>query len=300
MGNLLSSSNIPTNKLSGLLDVTNDFSANVSQNISANVVQEIIVSQNQLIQIKDSTFKNCRFEASQDVNIMAKQVATFKAVLSKPKDVIRNIAQGPNSIFGQAFSSTNVLIKQFLDTAKSTFGSSDLNDLRGQFTNIVKINVNQSVINKAIQRVTVVQTQNVLLDNFTCENSTVTIKQTAAIDAMQQVLSTIVIDALGSNPQFRQALRKFNGEYDQFYLESELDQGIHIPDACASDLLKVPRDTFCPPCEDCPPCVFKMDRCPPPPTCEDFVLSAKFFYGFLSITSVIIIILLIVKIIRRK
>lgn len=294
MGNVSSN---PTKKLDMLVKETNDFSANVTNNIVAEARQNVIVSQVQNIVFKDAEFKRCKFKSTQTANIVAEQTATFKAVLSNPKKMLKNLTEGPKSIFGQAFASNSSVMKDFLATARASFGANDNTKLRQELTNVIKININQNMIAKATQNIQVSQTQNVLLSNFKCEDSTVEINQNAAIEAMQNVMVQVVMDALSSNPNFRQAIRQFNGDYDPKILQEQVDAGVKLPQACIADLVPIPRQQECPAPEPCPPCqnLTKPFECKAVPSYDDYILSAKLFYSAMGISVLLIILAIILK-----
>ena len=139
-------------------------------------------------------------------------------------------------MFGQAFSSSSQVMSGFLDTARKAFGAADNATLRQEMTNIMKINVNQSSVMKATQSVMLNQTQNVFMDKIVCKDSKINITQKAVVDATQNVLMQVVMNALMNNPKFKQAVRQYNGDYDQGLLDEQIDAGTRLPDACLEDL----------------------------------------------------------------
>jgi hypothetical protein len=280
MGNVPSST--PTKKMKILNEEFNDFSANVSARISMEATQAIAVNQTQNIVISNSTFKGCDLSVSQKAQVTAKQVAVFKAVLSNPRQVVKQIAEGPNSMFGQAMNSTSPVMKDFLANARQSMGAGDNVELQKKLTNVVRINVNQESIMRATQKIAVNQTQNVLLDGSICEGGKITIGQEAVVDAFQNVLFTVMNDSVMSSPAMRRAARQFNGEYNPNELDNEIDKGTKLPDSCfPQDQDNV--DLKCAPCEDCGSCPE-----PPPcrvscPSCQDYILNANIFYGFFGL-----------------
>ena len=280
MGNVPSST--PTKKMKILNEEFNDFSANVSARISMEATQAIAVNQTQNIVIKDSTFAGCEVGVTQKAQVTAKQVAVFKAVLSNPRQVVKQIAEGPNSMFGQAMNSTSPVMKDFLANARQSMGAGDNVELQKKLTNVVRINVNQESIMRATQKIAVNQTQNVLLDGSICQGGKITIGQEAVVDAFQNVLFTVMNDSVMSSPAMRRAARQFNGEYNPNELDNEIDKGTKLPDACfPQDQNNV--DLKCAPCEDCGSCPD-----PPPcrvscPSCQDYILNANIFYGFFGL-----------------
>jgi hypothetical protein len=260
----------------------NDFSANVSARISMEATQAIAVNQTQNIVISNSTFQGCEVGVSQKAQVTAKQVAVFKAVLSNPRQVVKQIAEGPNSMFGQAMNSTSPVMKDFLANARQSMGAGDNVELQKKLTNVVRINVNQESIMRATQKIAVNQTQNVLLDGSVCSGGKITIGQEAVVDAFQNVLFTVMNDSVMSSPAMRRAARQFNGEYNPNELDNEIDKGTKLPDSCfPQDQDNV--DLKCAPCEDCGSCPE-----PPPcrvscPSCQDYILNANIFYGFFGL-----------------
>ena len=160
---------------------------------------------------------------------------------------------------------------------------------------IVKINISQNAIMKATQNVMVNQTQNVFMEGIKCEGSKINITQKAVVDVAQNVLVQIVMNAMGSNPQFRQAMRQYNGDYNKNLLDEQIDKGVKIPEACMDDLKPTTRTTTCPDCEDCP-------ICPQPaacnlscPKCNDIILNATVLYGVVGLSFLILIIIIFLK-----
>jgi hypothetical protein len=292
MGNVPSST--PTKKMKILNEEFNDFSANVSARISMEATQAIAVNQTQNIVISNSTFQGCEVGVSQKAQVTAKQVAVFKAVLSNPRQVVKQIAEGPNSMFGQAMNSTSPVMKDFLANARQSMGAGDNVELQKKLTNVVRINVNQESIMRATQKIAVNQTQNVLLDGSVCSGGKITIGQEAVVDAFQNVLFTVMNDSVMSSPAMRRAARQFNGEYNPNELDNEIDKGTKLPDSCfPQDQDNV--DLKCAPCEDCGSCPE-----PPPcrvscPSCQDYILNANIFYGFFGLMFFLFLFVLLTK-----
>jgi len=293
MGNVPSSA--PTKKMKILNEEFNDFSANISARISMEATQQIAVNQTQNIVINNAQFNNCEFEVGQKAEVTAKQVAVFKAVLSNPKQVVKQIAEGPNSMFGQAMKSSSPVMKDFLANARQSMGAGDNVELQKKMTNIVRINVNQESIMRATQKIAVNQTQNVMMDGFKCEpGSKIKITQEAVVDAFQNVLFTVMNDSVMSSPNMRRAVRQFNGEYNPAELDNEIDKGVKLPDSCfPTD--KDNTELTCPPCEDCGACPE-----PPPcrmscPSCQDYILNANIFYGFFGIMFILFLFVILLK-----
>jgi hypothetical protein len=256
--------------------------------------QQIAVNQTQNIVINNAQFEGCDFEAGQKAEVTAKQVAVFKAVLSNPKQVVKQIAEGPNSMFGQAMKSTSPVMKDFLANARQSMGAGDNVELQKKLTNIVRINVNQESIMRATQKIAVNQTQNIMMDGFSCKNSKIKITQEAVVDAFQNVLFTVMNDSVMSSPNMRRAVRQFNGEYNPNELDNEIDKGVKLPDSCfPTD--KDNNELTCPPCEDCGACPE-----PPPcrvscPSCQDYILNANIFYGFFGIMFILFLFVILLK-----
>ncbi len=120
MGNNISTRS-PTKKLEILSDEVKDFSATITNNVIAEASQNIVVNQTQNIVIQNSSFDNCSVEARQEATIIAKQIASFKVLLASPKQVLKKLADGPNSILGQAFSSNSEIMRDFINTAKEAY-----------------------------------------------------------------------------------------------------------------------------------------------------------------------------------
>jgi hypothetical protein len=302
MGNIPAT---PTKKLSMLVTETNDFSVSITNNVIAEATQQIISSQTQNILIENVNLTNCPLTIRQEAEIIAKQEAAFKVFLSNPKKVLKTLTEGPNSLFGQAFASNSSIMKDFLDSAKQSFNAVDDSDLRMKLTNIIKVNISQSSISRASQKVLSVQSQNISLSNVTCtgtdeksqsqSQSKIDIVQKAKIEAYQQVLVQIVSDVLSSNPNFRRAVREFNGDYNKGLLDEQIDPGTILPSSCPTDLLPPTRLEDCPGCEDCP-------ICPIPPPCDttipqygDFILSAKLFYIIIGVVTALLLLSILLK-----
>jgi hypothetical protein len=293
MGNVPSTA--PTNKLKILTSEFNDFSANISSRITMEASQQIAVNQVQNIVINNAQFDGCKFDASQKSDVTAKQVAVFKAVLSNPKQVVKRLTEGPNSMFGQAVNSTSSVMKDFLANARQAMGSPDNASLQKQVSNIVRINVNQETIMRATQRIAVNQEQNIMMDTFTCINSQIKITQEAVVDAFQNVLMNVMNDSVMSDPRMRRAVRQFNGEYNPSNLDSEIDKGVKIPDACFTDKNSSENEITCPPCEDCGACPEPSPCSTTCKDCNDYILNANIFYGFFGVIFILFLLTILFK-----
>lgn len=293
MGNVPSTA--PTNKLKVLTQEFNDFSANISSRITMEATQQVAVNQTQNIVINNASFEGCEFEAGQKAQVVAKQVAVFKAALSNPKQVVKQLAEGPNSMFGQAVNSTSSVMKDFLANARQAMGTADNVSLQKQVSNIVRMNVNQETIMKAVQRVSVNQEQNILMDSFTCKNSKIKITQEAVVDAFQNVLMNVMNDSVMSDPRMRRAVRQFNGEYNPSSLDSEIDKGVKLPDACFTENDNSTNQPTCPPCEDCGACPEPSPCNTTCTDCNDYILNANIFYGFFGVIFILFLLTILFK-----
>jgi len=285
----------PTKRLEMLNEEMNDFSANIASSVNMEASQNVIVNQEQNIVIKNSTFEGCDFKASQEADVVAKQIATFKVFLSNPKQVLKKLTQGPNSLFGQAFNSTSPVMNGFLQNAQQAFGSAYAVELRQKMTNIMKININQKAIMKATQNVMVNQTQNVFMEGLKCVNSKINITQKAVVNVVQNVMMQVVMNAMASNPQFRQAVRAFNGDYDKNLMDESIDEGTQLPEACMEDLKPSSRAEECGECEDCPLCPIPKKCEIDCPDCKEYVLNAQLLYSFAGIFLFLILFIMILK-----
>jgi hypothetical protein len=292
MGNVPSTA--PTNKLKVLNTEFNDFSSNISSRITMEATQDIAVNQTQNIVMSNMTLKGCDVSVTQKAQVMAKQVATFKAVLSNPKQLVKQITEGPNSMFGQAASSTSPVMKDFLSSARQAMGAGDNVSLQKSVSNIVRMNVNQEAIMRATQKISVNQSQNVFLDGSVCEGGKISIDQSAVVDAFQNVMFTVMNDSVMQDPRMRRAVRQFNGEYNSNSLDEEIDKGVKLPDACFGAKGDNTSPT-CPPCEDCgacptpPPCEYSC------PSCQDYILNATIFYGFFGVMFILLLFIILSK-----
>jgi hypothetical protein len=292
-------SNITTRPLSKktemLFEEMNDFSANITSTILAEASQNISVVQAQNIVIKNSTFTNCQLKFQQEAEITAKQIAVFKVFLSNPRQVLKKLTQGPNSMLGQMFNSTSPVMNEFLDTARNNFKAETNIDLRQRLTNIMKMNISQTAITKATQNIMINQNQNVFMDNISCTSSGLNIDQKAVVNATQNVIVQIVMNSLSSNPQFRQSIRQFNGDYNKDLLNEEIDAGVEIPEVCMDDLKPTQRQSVCSECEKCPICP-KPEPCSLTcPACSDYVLNGSLFYGVIGVFLILLLITIIIK-----
>ena len=296
MGNNVST-RTPTKKLEILTEEVQDFSANISTNVMAEASQNIVVNQEQNIVINNAKFTRCNFAAQQKATVIATQIASFKVLLSNPKQILNKIAVGPNSIFGQAMNSNSQVMKDFLETAKDVYkipseGDSDMK-LRQKLTSIVKLNLSQKVVMKAVQNIFVNQKQNIFLNDIECTDGNFNFTQEVIVEALQNVMFTITQNVLANDPTFRRAVRKFNGDYNKNLNDEQIDEGTTLPDVCFDKPQTPSREASCPDCEDCP-------VCPPPqqcnlecPTFDDFILKAKTLY-YAAIGAVLLILFVLV------
>jgi hypothetical protein len=195
--------------------------------------------------------------------------------------VLKKLTSGPNSILGQAMSSNSPVMKQFLQDAGKSLGANTNADLQQKITNILKVNINQQSIMRATQDTFINQSQNALFKGVKCENSSISLLQQANVTVVQNAFFTLIGDAFGSDPKMRQAIRRFNGDYDQNVLDSEVEKGVTIPDVCMNDKKPQTKELPCPPCEDCPECP-KLKCSKKCPECSDYVLRANLLYAVLG------------------
>jgi hypothetical protein len=292
-------SNITTRPLSKktemIFEEMNDFSANITSKILAEATQNISVVQEQNLVIKNSVFINCNVTLQQQAEVTAKQIAVFKVFLSNPRQVLKKLTQGPNSLLGQMFNSTSPVMNEFLDTARSNYGVSTNAELKQRMTNIMKMNISQTAIAKATQNIMVNQKQNVLLDNIQCTGGQINIKQEAVVNAVQNVMVQIAMNSLSSDPKFRQTIRQFNGDYNKDLLNEEIDAGVQIPEVCMNDLKTTARQPVCSECESCPICPVPEPCNLNCPQCSDYVLNASLFYGVIGVFLFLLLIAIILK-----
>jgi hypothetical protein len=229
MGN---STSRPTNKLNMLVEETKDFSFNLTQNISQAAEQTIVSAQSQQVTLQIEKLEGCKIDITQSANIMAKQEAMFKAVFTNPRELIRKICVGPDSILEQAFSSQSKVMRQFLDSAKKQMGANSDQNLKLKMTNILKINIDQNSIQRCSQNIFTSQDQKVSILGKLCKDSKIRIAQDLIISAAQDCFFEVTQNALMEDPSMRRAVREFNGDYSQGYMDDQLDAGAKIPDAC--------------------------------------------------------------------
>lgn len=230
MGNTISRR--PTNKLNMLVEETKDFSFNLTQNISQAAEQTIVSAQSQQVELQLGKLEGCTINISQSANIMAKQEAMFKAVFTNPRELIRKICVGPDSILEQAFASQSKVMRQFLDSAKTQLGANSDQNLKLKMTNILKINIDQNSIQRCSQNIFTSQDQKVKILGNICKDSKIRIAQDLIISAAQDCFFEVTQNALMEDPAMRRAVREFNGDYSQGYADDQLDAGAKIPDAC--------------------------------------------------------------------
>ena len=246
MGNV--SSRQPTNKLNLLVEETKDFSFNISSNISQQAEQMILTSQSQTVNINLESIQGCTIEVGQSANIMAKQTAVFKAVFTNPRELLKQLTSGPNSLLGQAMNSSSTVMQDFLNTANKTLGTNNNADLRAKMTTILKVNIDQNSIQKCSQNIFTNQEQRVNILGKMCKDSKIKISQTTIVDAAQDCMFEIAQNALMEDPAMRLAVREFNGDYNPALL-NELDASAKLPDACFNAAKTVRVPVPCPPCE---------------------------------------------------
>lgn len=231
MGNTVASR--PKNKLNLLIEETQDFSFNLTQNISQTAEQTIVSAQEQNVIFNISELRNCRVDITQSANIMAKQDAIFKAVFTNPRELIRKICVGPDSILEQAFASQSKVMKKFLECAKNQTGANTDQNLKLKMINIIKMNIDQTSIQKCSQNIFTSQTQRVKILGDLCEDSTIRIAQDLIVTAAQNCFFEVTQNALMEDPAMRRAVREFNGDYQEGYMnDQQTDAGAKIPDAC--------------------------------------------------------------------
>jgi hypothetical protein len=230
MGNTVASR--PRNKVNLLVEETQDFSFNLTQNISQTAEQTIVSAQSQNITFDIKKLEGCRIDITQSANIMAKQDAIFKAVFTNPRELIRKICVGPDSILEQAFASQSKVMKNFLECAKRQTGANTDQNLKLKMTNILKLNIDQTSIQKCSQNIFTSQDQRATILGNICKDSTIRIAQDLIINAAQDCFFEVTQNALMEDPAMRRAVREFNGDYQDGYLDDQIDAGAKIPDAC--------------------------------------------------------------------
>jgi hypothetical protein len=294
MGNLVTKA--PSRKMAVLAQEMTDISANISSKVTMEAIQNIAVAQNQNILITDSELQGCDLSFQQQARVTAAQQASFRAVLSNPREIVKKLTQGPDSIMGQAFASNSKVMKEFLTTARRTMDAPTDADLRLKMATIVKTNISQQVVMRVVQNIALLQNQNVLFRNVSCKPSpdgtktTISVVQSAVVDAFQNAMFTLLADSLSTDPGFRRAVREFNGEYSENALQEENDSPVFIPPSCMCPQLDKSRPQ-CPPCQDCPDCGQLQF-----PECSDLVLRANLLYAVLFI----IVGLSLLLILRKK
>lgn len=222
----------PTNKLNLLVEEVQDFSFNLSQNISQAAEQNIVVSQEQNVTLGLGKLEGCEINITQSANIMANQTALFKAVFTNPRELIRKLAVGPDSILQQAMNSKSKVMSDFMNIAKQKFGVNDDANLQAKITNILKINIDQNSIQRCSQDIFTNQSQRVTILGSICKDSRIKIGQDLVVVAAQSCFFDVTQNALMEDPTMRVAVREFNGDYQAGYLNDQLDAGASIPPAC--------------------------------------------------------------------
>lgn len=246
MGNV--SSRPPSNKLKLLVEETNDLSFSVTSNIIQEAQQNIVSSQTQIVNIDLSELQNCVIDISQTATIMAQQIATFKAVFTNPKELLKQLVSGPNSLLQKALSSNSSVMNGFMNTVKDKFGLDSEGQLKAKITNILKVNIDQNSIQKCSQNIFTSQEQRVSILGKMCKDSNIKISQSTVIDAAQNCIFEVTQNALMEDPTIRMAVRDFNGDYNPELLD-DLDAGAKIPDACFNATKTIQIPVPCPPCD---------------------------------------------------
>jgi hypothetical protein len=276
--------NVPsrkTNKVSALQTVVNDISTNIVSSVLVEASQNIFVNQVQNVNMSNIKINGCSIVIKQTANIEAAQTVSLKAFFSNPKQLVKKLTQGPNSMLGQAFASNNQLMKDFLDKAQQYTNSSTKAELKSNITTIMKTNISQSTIARANQNIFVNQEQNVNITGMECKDGKIEITQELVLKAAQNVIASVVNDSLFKDPNMRSALRDFNGDYSAGYLNDQLDEGMSIPDACIDKKDPIVVRATCPPCEDCPPCSV-TDVSSLSETLNNMIFNAYILYGVIG------------------
>lgn len=222
----------PTNRLNLLIQEVQDFSFNLSQNISQIAEQSIVSVQTQDVEIGIGQLQGCQIDITQSGKIMAKQEGLFKAVFTNPRELIKKIAIGPDSILQQAMDSKSKVMQDFLNVAKDKLGAETNSDLQLKLTNILKIHIDQNSIQRCSQNIFTSQTQKVKILGEICKESKIRVAQDLIISAAQDCFFEVTQNALMEDPTMRSAVREFNGDYANGYLDDQLDAGAKIPEAC--------------------------------------------------------------------
>jgi hypothetical protein len=229
MGNI---SSRPTNRLGVLIEETKDFSFNLSSNISQVAEQNIVASQSQNVEISVSELENCPITITQNMTILASQIAVFKAVFTNPTELVKMLTKGRNSMLEQSINSNSPVMQDFVSTMKDKFKTPTNSAFRAKITSIFKANIDQNSIQRCTQNIFTNQEQRVKILGEKCKDSKITIAQDMVIDAAQNCVFEVTMNALMEDPTMRMAVRQFNGDYDKGFLNEQLDAGARIPDVC--------------------------------------------------------------------
>lgn len=229
MGNITSN---PTNKLGLLIEESKDFSFKLSSNISQVAEQNIVANQSQYVEINMSELQNCPITITQNMSIMANQIAVFKAVFSNPAELVKMLTKGRNSMLEQAIGSNSPVMKDFVSIMKDKFKTPTNSSFRAKITSIFKANIDQNAIQRCSQNIFTNQEQRVKIIGEKCKDSKITIAQDMVLDAAQSCTFEITMNALMEDPTMRMAVREFNGDYNKGFLNEQLDAGAKIPDVC--------------------------------------------------------------------
>jgi len=291
MGNV---SSRRTNRVAVLQNVVSDISTNIVSSVIAEASQTIAVNQEQNVNLSNIRINGCGIKIVQRATIEANQTLSLKSFFSNPRKVVDALTKGSKSMLEQAMTSQSQVMKDFLASVKKNTNSNTDAQLKSNITNIMKTNINQSTIARANQNIFVNQTQNVNISGLTCTNGMIEITQELVLNAAQNVIVSVVQDSLFKDPKMRSALREFNGDYDQGYLDQDLDEGMNISDACIDKKDPVVIQGKCPPCVDCAPCeVSSVDEIVG--TLDNMVFNAYLLYGAIGVAFFILALIALIK-----
>lgn len=297
----------PTNKLNMFVTEINDFSFNMTSNVAQIAQQNIIVDQVQNVFLSLGTIENCTINITQDAQVFASQTVAFRNMFTNPRDFINKVTKGPNSIIEQMLRSTSAVMQDFLEQARQVFNIPADNNtnvkaqLRGKFVNIVKTRIDRNSLQKATQNLFVSQEQTVkILSNF-CKNSKIDISQSLLVTASQNAVFEVLENSVLNDTDMKRTLRQFNGDYAIGLLDSNMDAGASIPDACYNLEKKTNVPIPCPPCEGCiitePQLnVVEVEKL----VSKDLVFQAWFIYTSITIFILILLFLFYLKIKSKK
>jgi hypothetical protein len=247
----------PTNRLNMFVTEVNDISFNLSSNVAQVATQNVVIEQVQNVIIGFNLLDNCNINITQSTQADISQTVAFRNMFTNPRDFINKMTKGPNSLVEQILKSQSQVMKDFLDAAKDAFnvpsGSDDevIKTLRGKFITSIKSNINRQSLQMSTQNIFVSQQQSAQIIGNICKNSNINILQELLIKTSQNAIFEVLENSLTNDIKIRQCLRKLNGDYDVGLLDSNMDAGAKIPDACYN--LNPIRDVMvpCPPCEGC-------------------------------------------------